>query len=314
MDGRKVLITGGAGFLGSHLAERLCQQNDVTVLDDLSTGSIRNLEECPRKVRVRKGSVLAPKAVAEAMKGRDLVYHLAARISAAESVASPKEYWRTNVEGTLHTLKASVDAGVERLVFVSSAAVYGNVEANPKVESMRPAPASPYATSKMVGEFACQEISEIKDLETVVLRVFNAYGPRQDPSSPYAGVIARFCAAIAEDRPIEVHGDGKQTRDFLYTGDVAEALELAGERKVAGEVFNVGSGSAVSVNEIASALSDITVTPIKAVRKEPRAGDVRHSRADIERALEQLGFTPRTSLREGLERTLAYFRTRPRES
>ncbi len=179
---------------------------------------------------------------------------------------------------------------------------------------MRPAPASPYATSKMVGEFACQEISEIKDLETVVLRVFNAYGPRQDPSSPYAGVIARFCAAIAEDRPIEVHGDGKQTRDFLYTGDVAEALELAGERKVAGEVFNVGSGSAVSVNEIASALSDITVTPIKAVRKEPRAGDVRHSRADIERALEQLGFTPRTSLREGLERTLAYFRTRPRES
>jgi len=314
MEGRKVLVTGGAGFLGSHLVERLSARNEVTVLDNLSTGSIRNLAGSHHEVRVHRASVLQTKALEDALKGHDLVYHLAARISAAESVENPDEYWRTNVEGTLNVLKAAVDAGVGRVVFASSAAVYGNTEANPKVESMRPAPASPYATTKMVGEFACQEISQLKGIETVVLRIFNAYGPRQDVSSPYASVIARFCDAIARETPIEIHGDGEQTRDFLYVADVAEALELAGERPVAGQTLNIGSGSAVSVNEVARSLSEVTVTPIKAVRKEPRVGDVRHSRADIEAALGRLGFTPRTSLREGLERTLAYFRTLPRSA
>jgi len=311
MQGRKVLVTGGAGFIGSHLVERLSGRNTVTVLDDLSTGSIRNLEDSPEEVHVHKGSILQPKALAGAMEAQDVVYHLAARTSPAESVQQPDEYWKTNVEGTLNALKAAVDAGVARFVFVSSAAVYGNVEANPKVETMRPAPASPYATTKMVGEFACQEVSQLKGLDTVVLRIFNAYGPRQDPTSAYAGAIARFCNAIAGEKPIEIHGDGEQTRDFLYAADVAEALELAGEKPAEGQTFNVGSGSAISVNDVARALSEITVTPIRAVRKEPRAGDVRHSRADIERAMEILGFVPRTSLREGLERTLAYFRTIP---
>lgn len=312
MEGRKILVTGGAGFIGSHLVERLSARNEVAVLDDLSTGSIRNLEACPREVRVRKGSVLEPKALGAAMKGQEIVYHLAAKISSAESVEKPAEYWRTNVEGTLNVLKAAADAGVRRLVYLSSAAVYGNVEANPKVETMRPAPASPYATTKMVGEFACEEVAQLKGLETVALRVFNAYGPRQNPTSEYAGVIARFCAAIAAERPLEIFGDGEQTRDFLYVADVAEALELAGDKDVAGETFNIGSGSAISVNEVVRALSEITVTPIKAVRKEARPGDVRHSRADIEKAIDRLGFAPRTSLREGLERTLAYFRTRPK--
>ena len=311
MQGRHVLVTGGAGFIGSHLVERLSARNAVSVLDDLSTGSIRNLEDAHEQVHVHKGSVLEPSALADAMKGTELVYHLAAKTSVAESVERPDEYWRTNVEGTLNALKAAVDAGVGRFVFVSSAAVYGNVEANPKVETMRPAPASPYATTKMVGEFACEEVSQLKGLETVVLRVFNAYGPRQDPTSSYAGVIARFCDAVGADRAIEIFGDGEQTRDFLYVADAAEALELAGDRPVAGRTFNVGSGAAISVNDVARALSEITVTPIKAVRKDPRPADVRHSRADIERAIDVLGFAPRTSLREGLERTLAYFRTRP---
>jgi len=313
MQGRNVLVTGGAGFIGSHLVERLSARNAVSVLDDLSTGSIRNLEDAHEQVHVHKGSVLEPSALADAMKGTELVYHLAARTSVAESVEKPDEYWRTNVEGTLNALKAAVDAGVGRFVFVSSAAVYGNVEANPKVETMRPAPASPYATTKMVGEFACQEVSQLKGLETVVLRIFNAYGPRQDPTSSYAGVIARFCDAVGADRAIEIFGDGEQTRDFLYVADAAEALELAGDRPVAGRTFNVGSGAAISVNDIARALSEITVTPIKAGRKDPRPADVRHSRADIERAIDVLGFAPRTSLREGLERTLAYFRTVPRK-
>jgi UDP-glucose 4-epimerase len=314
MQGRKVLVTGGAGFVGSHLVERLSGRNEVTVLDDLSTGSVRNLEAAPQEVRIHKGSVLEPKALAEAMAHADVVFHLAARTSVPESVARPELYWQTNVEGTLNALKAAVDARVERFVFVSSAAVYGNAEANPKVESMRPAPASPYATTKMVGEFACQETSGLKGLETVALRVFNAYGPRQDPASSYAGVIARFCAAIAEDRPVEVFGDGEQTRDFLYVTDLAEGLELAAERDVAGETFNLGSGSAISVNDVARALSEITVTPVRVARKETRPGDVRHSRADIEKAMDRLGFAPRTSLREGLERTLAYYRTRPRRA
>ena len=311
MEGRKVLVTGGAGFIGSHLVERLSARNEVSVLDDLSTGSIRNLEASHHEVHVRKASVLQAKALEEATTGQEIVYHLAAKTSAAESVEQPREYWRTNVEGTLNALKAAVDAGVKRFVFVSSAAVYGNVEADPKVESMRPAPASPYATTKMVGEFACEEMSQLKGIETVVLRVFNAYGPRQNPSSAYAGVIAKFCAAVAAERPIEIHGDGEQTRDFLYVADIAEALELAGEKHIAGEVFNIGSGAATSVNDVARQLSEITVTPIHATRMPTREGDVRHSRADVEKASEKLGFTPRTSLREGLERTLAYYRTMP---
>ena len=311
MERRRVLITGGAGFVGSHLLERLCERNEVTVIDDLTAGSLRNLEGVHEEVHLKRASILQPKPLAAAMKGQEVVYHLAAKTSVPESVAKPDEYWKTNVEGTLHVLKAAVDAGVRRLVFASSAAVYGNTEANPKVETMRPAPASPYATTKMVGEFACEEISSLKGIETVVVRIFNAYGPRQDPTSAYASVIAKFCTSLAADRPIEVHGDGEQTRDFLYVADIAEAFELAGERPVAGEVFNIGSGSATSVNEVARQLSEITVTPIKAKCMPTREGDVRHSRADIEKASEKLGFTPRTSLREGLERTLAYYRTMP---
>jgi len=187
--------------------------------------------------------------------------------------------------------------------------VYGNSEMNPKVETMRPAPASPYATSKMVGEFACEEIASLKGLETVVVRIFNAYGPRQDPTSPYASVIAKFCASVAANEGIEIYGDGGQTRDFLYVGDLTAALELAGERPVSGEIINVGSGSTTSVNEVARLLSEVAGVPIRTKRIGPRPGDVRDSRADITKAAEKFGFAPRISLREGLERTLAWYRT-----
>ena len=306
MEGKRVLVTGGAGFLGSHLVERLSATNEVSVFDDLSTGSLRNLEAASQEVRLHRASILQPKQLAKALEGHGIVYHLAAKTSVPESVERPDEYWRTNVEGTLNVLKASADAGVQRVVFVSSAAVYGSSEVVPKVETMRPEPASPYATTKMVGEFACVEISQLKPIEVVVLRLFNAYGPRQDPNAPYAGVIAKFCSAVAAGRGVEIYGDGDQTRDFLYAADAAEAMELAGERPVAGQVFNIGSGSATTVTEVARLLSEITANPVKAVRKEIRAGDVRHSRADISNAMDKLGFTPKTSLREGIERTLAY--------
>ena len=308
MEGSKVFVTGGAGFLGSYLVERLSPRNEVTVYDDLSTGSLRNLEGAKDEVRLHRASILAPKVLAKALEGQDIVYHLAARTSVPESVEKPDEYWRTNVEGTLNVLKASVDAGVKRVVFVSSAAVYGPSEAVPKVETMRPEPASPYAMTKMVGEFACEEIAQLKPIETVVLRIFNLYGPRQDPGAPYAGVIAKFCSAAAAGRGVEIHGDGDQTRDFLYAADAAEGLELAGTKPVAGQILNLGSGSATTVAEVARQLSEILGAPLKATRKEVRPGDVRHSRADITRAMEALGFVPRTSVREGLERTLAYHR------
>src|SRR2546425_280732 len=308
MDGKRVLITGGAGFIGSHLVDRLAGRNLVSVLDDLSTGSLQNLASAPGEVHVKKGSVLHAKALSAAMRGQDVIYHLAAKTSVPESVKHPQDYWRTNVEGTLNVLKAAVDGGARRVVFASSAAVYGNVESHPTVETEKPAPASPYATTKMVGEFACEEIASLKGIETIVLRIFNVYGPRQPTTSAYASVIPTFCAAIAANRPIEIHGDGEQTRDFLYVGDLAEALELAGEKAVAGETFNVGSGTATSVAQVANVLSEITNAPVRATRKESRSGDVRHSRADIGKAVARLGFSPHTPLQDGLEKTLAYYR------
>ena len=310
----EALVTGGAGFIGSHLVDRLGGRNDITVVDDLSTGNLRNLANAPRKVHLKRASILQPEMLATAMKGQDLAYHLAAKTSVPESVAKSEEYWRTNVEGTVHVLRAAANADVRRVVFVSSAAVYGESPVTPKVESMRLAPASPYAVTKMVGEFACEEIRQMKGIETVVLRVFNGYGPRQDAAAPYAGVMAKFAAGVAANRPIDIFGDGEQTRDFLFVSDIAEALELAGEKPVDGEVLNLASGQATSVNEVVRLLSDITGKPIRPSDKPARPGDVKHSRADVSKAREKLGFAARTSVREGLARTLEAVRATSKAS
>ena len=310
MDGRRVLVTGGAGLLGSYLVERLSRHNLVTVLDDLSTGTPRNLRAVEAQLRVVRGSLLDPKALAEALSDQDIVYHLAAKTSVPESFARPGDYWRTNVEGTVEVLKASADAEVDRLVFMSSAAVYGPSEVLPNRETMATDPGSPYAATKVAGEAACLEAARERGLETVILRLFNTYGPRQDPDAPYAAVIAKFCAAVAEGRGLEIFGDGEQTRDFLYASDVAEALELAAERPVAGQIVNVGSGEGVTVNEVARLLAEIGDEPVHIERRGPRPGDIRHSRADVTRARERLGFAPRMPLREGMGRTLASQRAR----
>jgi nucleoside-diphosphate-sugar epimerase len=314
MEGQRILVTGGAGFIGSHLIDRFAARNEVTVLDDLSTGSLRNLANAPGKVHLKRASVLQDRILAAAMKRQDLVYHLAAKTSVPESVAKPQEYWKANVEGTVHVLQAAADAGVRRVVFVSSAAVYGEALESPKVETMRPAPASPYAVTKMVGEFACEEIRQMKKIETVVLRIFNGYGPRQDAAAPYAGVIAKFSAAVAANHPIEIYGDGEQTRDFLFATDIAEALELAGEKPVDGDIMNLGSGQATSVNEVVRLLSDILGTSIRSSHKPGRPGDVRDSRADVTKAREKLGFAPHTTVRDGLARTLESIRAPTRGS
>ena len=310
MKGKRVLVTGGAGFVGSHLVDRLGPRNDVTIIDDLTTGTLRNLADAPRDVHLKKASILDAEALADATRDREVVYHLAAKTSVPESVAKPEIYWETNVEGTVRVLKAAADAGAKRVVFISSAAVYGNSPEMPKVESMRPAPESPYAMTKMVGEFACEEIRGLTGLETVVLRLFNAYGPRQDPSSPYAGVMAKFGAAVAAKRSVEIYGDGEQTRDFVYIGDIAEALELAGEKPVSGLVMNVASGEAITVNEVVRLLSELVGRPIRALRKPERPGDILHSLADVTIAREKLGFKARTPVREGLAKTLAWAKER----
>ena len=304
MKARRVLVTGGAGFIGSHLVDRLADGNEVTVLDDLSTGTLRNLGQAPRRVHLKRASVNRSEVLAAAVEHQDVVYHLAAKTSVPESVANPRAYWTTNVEGTVNVLLAAADAGVRRFVFVSSAAVYGPSPESPKTESMRPAPASPYAMTKMVGEFACEEIRAMKGIETVVLRIFNGYGPRQNPAAPYSGVMAKFTAAVAAKKPIEIFGDGEQTRDFLFVEDIAEALELAGDKPVDGEVINLGSGVATSVNEVARLLSDLAGASIRATRKADRQGDLRDSRADVTKARAMLGFAARTSVRDGLARTL----------
>lgn len=314
MEGERILVTGGAGFIGSHLVDRVAARNEVTVIDDLSTGSLRNLGKAPRKVHVKRASVLQHDVLAAAMKGQDIAYHLAAKTSVPESVAKPQEYWQANVEGTVNVLRVAADASVRRVVFVSSAAVYGKSPETPKVESMRPAPASPYAVTKMVGEFACEEIRQMKGIQTVVLRIFNGYGPRQDVAAPYAGVVAKFSAAVAANQPIEVYDDGEQTRDFLFVTDIAEALELAGEKPVDGEVLNLASGRETSVNEVVHLLSDITGRSIRANHKPARPGDVRHSRADVTKAREKLGFAARTSVRDGLARTLEAIRAASKAS
>lgn len=310
MEGARILVTGGAGFIGSHLVDHLVARNEVTVIDDLSTGTLRNLGRARGRVHVKKVSVLETDTLATAMKGQQIVYHLAAKTSVPESVAKPEAYWRNNVEGTVRVLRAAADASVRRVVFVSSAAVYGDSPEMPKVESMRPDPKSPYAMTKMVGEFACEEIRGMTGMETVVVRLFNAYGPRQDPSAPYSGVMAKFCAAVAANRPLEIYGDGEQTRDFLFVADIAEGLELAGVKSVNGATLNLGSGEAITVNDVVRNLSEIVGRPIRAVREPERPGDIRHSRADVSKAKEKLGFTARTTVREGLKKTLEDARKR----
>ena len=308
LEGKRILVTGGAGFIGSHIAERLCENNDVVVYDDLSAGRESNLSGFDGKVDFVRGDVRDSNALGEAVRGVNVAYHCAARVSVTESVEDPLGTSKVNIGGTLRLLWESKKAGVERVVFPSSAAVYGSSPEIPKREDMQPDADSPYAASKIVGEQYCRLFTKVYDLPTVILRCFNVYGPRQDESSPYSSVIPRFVTAIASgDRP-HVFGDGKQTRDFVYVEDVVDAFALAATATGAeGETFNVASGEGTSVLELLDRVSEIT-----GERPEPeflpeRPGDVKHSLADVSRAGSKLGFAPRVGIEEGLRRTVDYF-------
>jgi len=303
----KVLITGGAGFIGSHLARSLQGGADVRVLDDLSTGSLENLAGLD--LDFREGSILDEDAVAAAVKGRDYVFHLGARVSVAESVEKPEAYVETNVEGTAVILRAAAEAGVKKLVLASSAAIYGNDPTVPKVETMTPEPLSPYAATKLEAELHAAFYAGHMGLPTVCLRFFNVFGPGQNPHSAYAAVIPAFIEQALQGRDLVIHGDGGQTRDFIAVRDIVSALRFAAAEPQAVGVCNCGYGESLSIKDLAEKIIALSYSASR-IRHEPeRPGDVRHSRAAVEK-LRGWGWQPVSSLDQGLAETIADFRKR----
>jgi len=308
------LVTGGAGFIGSHLVAALAAAGRrVRVFDDFSTGRRDNLAGITPAPEVVEGTISDPAAVARATAGCEVVFHLAALASVAKSVEDPVLNHAVNATGTLHVLGAARAAGVRRVVYAGSASAYGGASDPAGQDEDTPLCAlSPYAAAKLAGEFYCQAFAASYGLETVRLRFFNVFGPRQRADSPYSGVIAIFAAMLAAGRTPTVHGDGLQSRDFVAVADVARALLLAADAPgVSGRVYNVGTGGSVTVLDLIAALNARLGTSAVARHGPPRAGDVRHSRAKIGRIAADLGYAPTVAFEEGLRRTLAWSQSQP---
>jgi nucleoside-diphosphate-sugar epimerase len=305
-----VLVTGGAGFIGSHLAATLADRGArVRVIDDLSTGYRENLEEIAGEVDFVEASLADEAATRRALEDVELVFHEAAIPSVPRSVDNPRETHRACVEGTFSLLLSARERGVRRIVYAASSSAYGDQPTLPKTEEMRPEPLSPYAVAKLVGEYYCQVFSRTYNLETVCLRYFNVFGPRQDPSSQYSGVISRFISALlGGDQPV-IFGDGEQSRDFTYISNVVDAnLRAAETTKGVGHIINIANGERITLNQLLNVVKNITGrTGASAEYREPRTGDVRHSLADITRAREMLGYEPRVGLEEGLQKTIEWW-------
>jgi UDP-glucose 4-epimerase len=301
------LVTGGAGFIGSHLAARLVADGAaVRVFDNFSSGSQDNLAAVAANIDVVDGDLRDEAAVRRATGGVEVVFHQAADPSVPRSVADPRTTYDVNVTGTLNVLLAARDAACRRVVFASSCAVYGDDPALPKHEGMLPVPVSPYAASKLAGEGLCTVFARVYELETIALRYFNVFGPRQDPHSPYAAVIPRFLDALRRGESPVVYGDGEQTRDFVYVGNVVEAnLRAADSPGISGRVFNVASGQPVSLNEVLGKLAALLGVEARATHEPARAGDIRHSAADVSAARSALGIETSVSLEEGLKHVIA---------
>jgi nucleoside-diphosphate-sugar epimerase len=311
MLGMRYVVTGGAGFIGSNTVDELVKRgHSVVVLDDLSAGKEENLAEIRNKITFIKGSITEMEVVRKAMHEANYVLHLAARTSVPRSVKDPIESNRINIDGTLNVLVAARDAKVKRVVFAASSSAYGETPTLPKVETMQPMPISPYGVTKFVGELYLQTFGRCYGLDNVSLRYFNVFGPRQDPSSPYSGVLAKFCTAFLEETQPVVFGDGEQTRDFTYVENAVQANLLACEAPdVSGHVFNVGVGGRVSLNQVIEVLGKISGSRIEAKYEPPRDGDIRDSQADITQARTLLGYEPQVSFEEGLRRTFEWYRS-----
>ena len=309
MEGKRVAITGGAGFIGSNLADELATENTVIIVDDLSTGRAKNIEGLIKKENVTfsQGSILDLHLLVKAFNGVDFVFHQAAIPSIPRSIQDPLLSNEVNITGTLNVLIAARDNNVEKVIFASSSSVYGDTLVLPKVEDMTPNPQSPYALTKLVGEYYCQVFQKIYHLPTISLRYFNIYGPRQNPNSQYAAVIPMFIARVQQDKPPIIYGDGNQTRDFTFVRDATKANIIAAESNATG-VFNVGAGDNTTINGLAEAIIRILGRDLQPVFQEPRAGDIRDSLADITKA-GAIGYKPQYNLEDGLRDTIRRFQS-----
>ena len=307
-----VVVTGGAGFIGSHIASALSASGArVRVLDDLSTGHRENLDEIGGDIDFIEGSVADESVLKKALDGAELVFHEAAIPSVPRSVAEPTQTHIASVDGTFSLLLAARDQKVRRVVYAASSSAYGDQPTLPKSEQMAPDPLSPYAVAKLVGEYYCQVFTRVYGLETVSLRYFNVFGPRQDPGSQYSGVVSRFISALlGNERPV-IYGDGEQSRDFTYIENVVAAnLSAASATGAVGKVINVANGARITLNELLAELKELTgKQDVTAEYLDARVGDVRHSLADITMARELLGYESKVDLREGLKRTLDWWKT-----
>ncbi len=310
MPRRLFLVTGGAGFIGSHIVEALVARgDDVRVLDNLSTGKLENLGPFLPDIEVVRGDVTDPCAVADAMHGVDCVFHEAALASVPLSIDRPLDSHAACATGTLNVLEQARRAGVRRVVYAGSAATYGDRPTSAKRESDLPNVLSPYGAAKLSGELYCQAYAAMRAVETVVVRYFNVFGPRQDPDSPYSAVIPLFLRAILSEQRPTVYGDGMQSRDFTFVSDVAQGNLLAADAPgVSGQVFNIASGRSHSLIELLDTLNELLGSSIEPIHAPPRMGDIRESMADITQARQALGFEPRVSFRDGLERSIEYYR------
>ena len=306
----RYLVTGGAGFIGSNVVDELVKRGqEVVVLDDLSAGKEANLAAVRDKLDVHVGTITDLAAVQSACKGVHYVIHLAARTSVPRSVVNPMETNHVNVDGTLNVLVAARDAQVRRFVFAASSAAYGETPTLPKVETMPAQPISPYGVTKYVGEMYAQVFGRVYGLENACIRYFNVFGPRQDPTSQYSGVLSRFMLAVIEGQAPVIYGDGEQSRDFTYVENVVdETLRACEASGASGLVFNGGTGARITLNEVLKMLSRITGKTIQAKYDAARNGDIRDSQADVSLARKILGYEPRVLFEEGLKRTWEWYK------
>ncbi|HOJ96941.1 MAG TPA: SDR family oxidoreductase [Methanospirillum sp.] len=301
----KYVITGGAGFIGSHIAEELSKKHEVIIVDNLLSGKESNIASL--SIQFKQGSITDLSFLMEVFKGVDGIFHQAAITSVAGSVTSPFQTHEVNCTGTLHVLLAARDCGVKKVVCASSASVYGDSPVLPKIETMLPCPLSPYGVTKLTGEHYARVFSELYGLQTVSLRYFNVFGPRQDPQSEYAAVIPKFISRILRHESVLIYGDGSQTRDFVYVKDVVQANIRAMESNAEG-IFNIACQKSIGLNALAAMIMDIIGIEVPVLYDPPRHGDIHDSLADIRRAAESFGYTPKYTVRDGLKETIEWFR------
>lgn len=308
MEGRNIVVTGGAGFIGSNIVRTLSSENEVIVIDDLSIGNLSNINDLiqNKSITFIKGSVTDLDFLQKIFKNVDYVFHEAAIPSVPRSIENPIKSNYANVNGTINVLVAARDNNADKVVYASSSSIYGDTPTLPKRENMSPNPLSPYAVSKVCGEYYCKVFNEVYGLATASLRYFNVFGPRQDPSSKYAAVVPNFINRVLNDSSPVVYGDGLQTRDFTYIKDVVNANILAAESNSIGK-FNIAGGKRVSINDLAKMVMKIMRKDLDLIYKDSRLGDIMHSLADISKAKKELNYEPRFTLYKGLEETIEWF-------